>query len=94
MPVAVDRNAAIMKIPGTMNLGGIIASPRFAVDDTPPIAPATEEKAPAKKTTAKKTTTKKTTAKKSTAKKEIKVSAFVEYYGKQVEEKEIIARVK
>mgnify|MGYP006909030462 CR=1 FL=1 len=54
----------------------------------------TEEKAPAKKTTAKKTTTKKTTAKKSTAKKEIKVSAFVEYYGKQVEEKEIIARVK
>ena len=53
-----------------------------------------EEKAPAKKTTAKKTTTKKTTAKKSTAKKEIKVSAFVEYYGKQVEEKEIIARVK
>ena len=49
MPVAVDRNAAIMKIPGTMNLGGIIASPRFAVDDTPPIAPATEEKAPAKR---------------------------------------------
>ena len=45
-------------------------------------------------TSAKKTTTKKTTAKKSTAKKEIKVSAFVEYYGKQVEEKEIIARVK
>ena len=39
-------------------------------------------------------TAKKTTAKKSTAKKEIKVSAFVEYYGKQVEEKEIIARVK
>ena len=54
----------------------------------------TAKKAPAKKTTAKKTTTKKTTAKKSTAKKEIKVSAFVEYYGKQVEEKEIIARVK
>lgn len=46
------------------------------------------------KTAAKKTTTKKTTARKTTAKKEIKVSAFVEYFGKQVEEKEMIARVK
>lgn len=36
---------------------------------------------------------KKTTAKKA-PKKEIKVKAVVEYYGKQVEEKEIIARVK
>ena len=47
-----------------------------------------------KKTTAKKTTAKKTTARKTTAKKDIKVSAFVEYFGKQVEEKEMIARVK
>lgn len=31
---------------------------------------------------------------KKAAKKEIKVHAFVEYYGKQVEEKDIIARVK
>ena len=31
---------------------------------------------------------------KTTAKKEIKVSAFVEYFGKQVEEKDMIARVK
>ena len=50
--------------------------------------------AAAKKTTTKKTTAKKTTARKTTAKKEIKVSAFVEYFGKQVEEKEMIARVK
>ena len=51
-------------------------------------------KTAAKKTTTKKTTAKKTTARKTTAKKEIKVSAFVEYFGKQVEEKEMIARVK
>ena len=54
----------------------------------------TETKTAAKKTTTKKTTAKKTTARKTTAKKEIKVSAFVEYFGKQVEEKEMIARVK
>ena len=51
-------------------------------------------KTAAKKTTTKKTTAKKTTARKTTAKKEIKVSAFVEYFGKQVEEKDMIARVK
>ena len=33
-------------------------------------------------------------AKKTSAKKDIKVKAIVEYYGKQVEEKEIIASVK
>ena len=53
-----------------------------------------ETKTAAKKTTTKKTTAKKTTARKTTAKKEIKVSAFVEYFGKQVEEKDMIARVK
>ena len=42
----------------------------------------------------KKAATKTTAAKKTTAKKEIKVNAFVEYYGKQVEEKDIIASVK
>lgn len=53
-----------------------------------------ETKTAAKKTTTKKTTAKKITARKTTAKKEIKVSAFVEYFGKQVEEKDMIARVK
>lgn len=43
-----------------------------------------ETKAPAKKAPAKKTT----------AKKDIKVKAVVEYYGKQVEEKDMIAAVK
>ena len=68
----------------------------------------TKKETAAKKTTAKKTATKKTVAKetakkepakktttrKTTAKKEVKVNAYVEYFGKQVEEKEIIARVK
>ena len=49
VPVAVDRNAAITKIPGTINLGEIIVSPRFAVEATPPIAPATDENAPARR---------------------------------------------
>lgn len=47
----------------------------------------------AKKTETKKTEVKKNTVKK-TVKKEMKVKTFVEYYGKQVEEKEMIARVK
>ena len=53
-----------------------------------------ETKTATKKTATKKTAAKKTTARKTTAKKDIKVSAFVEYFGKQVEEKEMIARVK
>lgn len=54
----------------------------------------TEDKATVKKTTAKKTAAKKTTARKTTAKKEMKVTATVQYYGKEVEEKEMIANVK
>lgn len=55
-----------------------------------------EVKADAKEAKAeeKKPEVKKPSVKKATAKKEIKVKAFVEYYGKQVEEKEMIARVK
>ena len=52
-------------------------------------------KAPAaEKPAAKKPAAKKTASKKTSAKKDIKVKAIVEYYGKQVEEKEIIASVK
>lgn len=54
----------------------------------------TEKKATVKKTATKKTAEKKTTAKKTTAKKEMKVTTVVQYYGKEVEEKEIIANVK
>lgn len=71
---------------------------------TPAAETTTEDKAPEKKAPAKKaTTTKKTTtkavakkpaAKKTTAKKEMKVSAVVQYGGKEVEEKDIIAKVK
>lgn len=48
----------------------------------------TEEKAPAKKSA------KPAAAKKPAAKKDVKVKTVVEYYGKQVEEKDIIANVK
>lgn len=65
----------------------------------------TTEKATTKKTAAKtatktattktaaKTATK-TTAKKTTTKKDMKVSTFIEYYGKQVDQKDVIANVK
>ena len=58
---------------------------------TPAEKKATEKKTPEKKAPAKKAAT---TAKKTTTKKEIKVSTYVQCYGKQVEEKEIIASVK
>lgn len=47
-----------------------------------------------KKATVKKTTARRTAAKKPAAKKEMKVSTVVEYYGKQVEEKDMVAAVK
>lgn len=53
-----------------------------------------EKKAPAKKTTTTKAAAKKPAAKKTTAKKQMKVNAFIQYYGKQVEEQDIVARVK
>ena len=53
-----------------------------------------KEKKAAAKATSEKKATGKTTAKKTVAKKEMKVKAVVEYYGKQVEEKDMIASVK
>ena len=53
-----------------------------------------EEKTAAKSSSEKKSAVKKPTAKKAAAKKEMKVEAVVEYYGKQVEEKDMIANVK
>jgi len=49
---------------------------------------------PEKKEEVKKAPVKKTPVKKAAAKKEVKVKAVVEYYGKQVDEKDIIANVK
>ncbi|MGN1167875.1 MAG: DUF6465 family protein [Lachnospiraceae bacterium] len=54
----------------------------------------TEKKTATKKTAAKKAPAKKTAAKKTTAKKEMKVSTVIQYYGKEVEEKEIVANIK
>ena len=59
-----------------------------------PVKAAAKAPAAAEKPAAKKSAAKKTAAKKTSAKKDIKVKAIVEYYGKQVEEKEIIASVK
>ena len=53
-----------------------------------------EEKTAAKTSSEKKAAGKKPTAKKAAAKKEMKVEAVVEYYGRQVEEKDMIANVK
>ena len=52
------------------------------------------ETKPEVKEEAKASVEKKAPAKKTTAKKDIKVKAVVEYYGKQVEEKDMIAAVK
>ena len=57
-------------------------------------AKVTEDKAGKEKAEVKKAAAKKETVKKAVAKKDIKVNAFVDYYGKQVEEKTVIANVK
>lgn len=59
-----------------------------------PVVKEAEVKEDAKKATVKETAAKKPAAKKPAVKKEIKVKAVVEYYGKQVDEKDIIANVK
>ena len=51
---------------------------------------ATAKKTPAKKTTAKKTTTKKTPAKKA----ELKTEMYLQFYGKEYSDKEILQKVK
>lgn len=62
---------------------------------TEPVKPDETAKAEARKQIPeKKAPAKKTAAKKTTAKKDIKVNTFVEYYGKQVGQKEIVASVK
>ncbi len=73
------------------------AKPAAKVEAVKPVAktePVEAPKASVKKGTAAKTSAKKSTAKKPAAKKEMKVRAVVEYYGKQVEEKDMIASVK
>lgn len=64
-----------------------------AVKAAPVEAPA-EDKVTEKKAPAKKAAAKKPAARRTAAKKDMKVKTVVEYYGKQVEEKDIIASVK
>lgn len=89
----------------TKKTGTVKASPvKAETVKTEPVKSSTPEKVvekPEEKTTTaanttseKKATVKKTTAKKTVAKKEMKVRAVVEYCGKQVEEKDMIANVK
>lgn len=68
------------------------ADDKATVKKTPAQAKTTEKKAAEEKTAAKKTADKKTA--KPAAKKEIKVRSVVEFAGKQVDEKDILASVK
>ena len=67
---------------------------KAAADTVEKITKKAVKGADAAKTVAKAVTKTATKTVKKAAKKDIKVKAFVEYYGKQVEEKDIIARVK
>lgn len=67
---------------------------KAAADSVEKITKKAVKGADAAKTVAKAVTKTATKTVKKAAKKDIKVKAFVEYYGKQVEEKDIIARVK
>lgn len=67
---------------------------KAAADTVEKITKKAVKGADAAKTVAKAVTKTATKTVKKAAKKDMKVKAFVEYYGKQVEEKDIIARVK
>lgn len=67
---------------------------KAAADTVDKITKKAVKGADAAKTVAKAVTKTATKTVKKAAKKDIKIKAFVEYYGKQVEEKDIIARVK
>lgn len=67
---------------------------KAAADSVEKITKKAVKGADAAKSVAKAVTKTATKTVKKAAKKDIKVKAFVEYYGKQVEEKDIIARVK
>nr|WP_242973625.1 DUF6465 family protein [Massilistercora timonensis] len=73
---------------------GTVSTSSVKTETTKTAAVQKTVKAEPAKAAAKKPAAKKTAAKKTSAKKDIKVKAIVEYYGKQVEEKEIIASVK
>lgn len=75
----------------TKKIGTVKAA---AVKAEPVKAEPVKTSVPVKAEPAKKEAVKKTPAKRTAAKKEIKVKTVVEYYGKQTEEKDMIASVK
>lgn len=83
--MATKKKDTVTKNTGTVTTSSVKAEP---------VKSSTQEKAVEMPKEEKKAPVKKQTVKKPAAKKEIKVKAVVEYYGKQVEEKDMIARVK
>ncbi len=92
---AATKTEDTKKTAVTASTGDIAASEKTSVTEAGKKT-ATRKTAP-KKTkaeTAKTTSTRSSATKKTTAKKELKVDAYVEYYGKQVSEKEIVDSVR
>ena len=83
--MATKKKDTVTKNTGTVMTSSVKAEP---------VKSSTQEKAVEMPKEEKKAPVKKQTVKKPAAKKEIKIKAVVEYYGKQVEEKDMIARVK
>ena len=95
--MATKKVAAVIKKTGTVKAAAGKAATgkaETAKISTTEKAAETKAEVPEKKEEVKKAPVKKTPVKKAAAKKEVKVKAVVEYYGKQVDEKDIIANVK
>lgn len=95
--MATKKVAAVTKKTGTVKASAGKAATgkaETAKISTTEKAAETKAEVPEKKEEVKKAPVKKTPVKKAAAKKEVKVKAVVEYYGKQVDEKDIIANVK
>lgn len=87
--MATKKETTVTKKTGTVKTSPVKAE----TVKTEPVKSSTPEKV-VEKASEKKAPVKKTTAKKTAAKKEMKVRAIVEYAGRQVEEKDMIASVK
>lgn len=88
--MATKKKDTVTKTTGTVMTSSVKAETVKAE----PVKSSTQEKTVEMPKEEKKAPVKKQTVKKPAAKKEIKIKAVVEYYGKQVEEKDMIARVK
>ena len=96
----VKKQETTVKAPANESANAVKAAPVNEVKTAPvkastaPVKKAEPKKAEPKKEEPKKAEAKKAPVKKAAVKKEIKVTAVVEYFGKQVEEKDIVANVK